>query len=172
MVYWLWSDPHFGHAATFDKFKRDDGTPLRPFSSVEEMNETMIANHNDCVRPHDTVYVLGDIAINKKYLPLVNRLNGKKRLIMGNHDVYGYKEYVKYFDDIMAYKVFEKDQIICSHIPLSIDSRARFRLNIHGHTHANCLEDDFYYNVCVEQLDYKPIMYDDILKYLNLFLKR
>lgn len=172
MTYWLISDLHLGHAATFNKFIRSDGSPLRPFTSVEEMNETIIGNFNKCVSQKDTIYFLGDIAINKKYLPLMDRFNGKKRLVMGNHDIFGYREYMKYFDEIMSYTVFDGDGVILSHIPISIDSKARFTLNVHGHTHANCLEDDFYYNVCVEQLDYLPIMYDDILKYLKLFLKR
>lgn len=165
----LLSDPHLGHEGMLT-FKRADGTPLRPFSSVDEMNETIIENYNKMVGPKDTIYFLGDIAINKRYLPLLHRFNGKKKLIPGNHDIFGLKSYVPYFDDIAGYKVFEKQRIICSHIPIAIESRARFRLNIHGHCHSQSLSDPFYYNVCVEQFDYYPVSYDDILKYMDHFL--
>ena len=44
---WLWSDQHFGHANTFLKFKQADGvTPLRPFSSIEEMDDVQNVFHN------------------------------------------------------------------------------------------------------------------------------
>ena len=46
------SDHHLGHANTFEKFKREDGvTPLRPFSSIDEMDFAMIERHNAIVKP-------------------------------------------------------------------------------------------------------------------------
>ena len=69
------SDIHAGHANAL-KFTRENGSPLRPFASVEEMDETIIANWNSTVKPSDKVLVLGDLVINKKYLPTVARLNG------------------------------------------------------------------------------------------------
>jgi len=69
------SDLHFGRTNAL-KFTREDGSPLRPFATVEEMDETIITNWNSVVRPKDKVIVLGDLVINKKYLPTVARLNG------------------------------------------------------------------------------------------------
>ena len=69
------SDLHFGRTNAL-KFTREDGSPLRPFATVEEMDETIIANWNSAVKPSDKVLVLGDLVINKKYLPTVARLNG------------------------------------------------------------------------------------------------
>ena len=63
----------------------------RPFDTVEEMNETLIANYNSLVSKKDTVYLLGDLT--QKLEPqeansLLSRLNGKKTLLIGNHDKY------------------------------------------------------------------------------------
>ncbi len=59
----------------------------RPFSSVDEMNEAMIANWNGVVKNCDTVYVIGDFAWKTdKAEEFLTRLKGKKVLIMGNHD--------------------------------------------------------------------------------------
>ena len=87
------SDTHFGHTNSWEKFKLPDGSPLRPFTSNEEMDETMIERWNAKVKPEDTVYHLGDVVINRKHLHLCNRLNGKKRLIRGNHDIFKDKDY-------------------------------------------------------------------------------
>jgi calcineurin-like phosphoesterase family protein len=61
-------------------------------------------------------------------------LNGKKKLIMGNHDIYEIKDYQQYFYDIKAYRVFDK--FIFSHIPVHKSSIGRFRGNAHGHLHS------------------------------------
>ena len=87
------SDHHFGHTNSWEKFKLADGSPLRPFTSTEEMDETMIERHNAKVKTGDTVYFLGDVVINKKYLELVKRMNGRKILVRGNHDIFNDEDY-------------------------------------------------------------------------------
>jgi calcineurin-like phosphoesterase family protein len=137
MTNFVISDTHFGHTNSWEKFKKADGSPLRPFTSNEEMDETMIERWNAKVKENDVVYHLGDVVINKRYLPLLDRLNGSKRLIMGNHDIFGHEEYLKYFKKIAGVRVFV-DQFIFSHIPLHPDSVTdRFKVNVHGHLHAN-----------------------------------
>ena len=93
------SDTHFGHEKTCTVFKREDGSPLRSFRDADEMNAEMIKRWNAVVRPHDKVYHLGDVVINKKFLYILPLLNGKKRLIRGNHDIYPTKTYLQYFDE-------------------------------------------------------------------------
>lgn len=136
MTRYFISDHHFGHASTWEKFKRADGSPLRAFTSTEEMDETMIANWNAVVKPEDSVYHLGDFVINRKFLHVGHRLNGRKRLIRGNHDLFKTKEYLEVgFEEIYGVWVEPKDKIICSHIPIHPDSLKPGWLNIHGHLH-------------------------------------
>ena len=132
------SDHHFGHTNSWEKFKLADGSPLRPFTSNDEMNETMIERHNAKVKQHDTVYFLGDVVINRKHLQLVKRLNGRKILIRGNHDIFRDEDYREVgFEQIHGVRVFV-DKFILSHIPLHPDCvTGRFRVNVHGHLHAN-----------------------------------
>lgn len=124
------SDSHFGHANSLT-FKQSDGSPLRDFSSVEEMDEHMVQCWNSVVRPEDKVIHLGDVVINKKYLEILRRLNGKKKLIMGNHDIFDMKYYTEHFYEMKAYRVFDKH--IMSHIPVHKSSIGRFAANVHGH---------------------------------------
>ena len=58
----------------------------RPYADVEEMNEALIANYNECVEPGDTVYHLGDFSFARNPAEVFYRLNGNKHLILGNHD--------------------------------------------------------------------------------------
>ena len=176
----LVSDTHFGHEKTCTVFKRNDGTPLRPFSGAEEMNEEMIRRWNDRVRPNDKVYHLGDVVINRKFLHVLSRLNGDKVLIRGNHDIFKLEDYTQYFRDIRGYHVM--NGLILSHVPVHLESLGRFGCNIHGHLHANRVMkvagvdvrtgdirysdeiDPRYFNVSVEQIDYTPILFEDALK--------
>jgi calcineurin-like phosphoesterase family protein len=171
---WLVSDTHFGHAGV-TKFLGPDGkTKLRPWDSVEEMDEAMVKLWNEVVKPEDRVWHLGDVVINRKSLPILGRLNGRKKLIMGNHDIFKASEYLEYFEDV---KSFHKlDDYALTHIPLHPDSIGRWaKGNIHGHLHANNVmkkpgwigkknRDMRYICVCVEQTGFKPIDFDDIVR--------
>lgn len=170
----LISDTHFGHTNTWEKFTLEDGSPLRPFTSTEEMDETMVDNWNKTVRPQDTVYHLGDVVIARRHLETVKRLNGRKILIRGNHDIFKDKDYYEAgFEQIHGVRVFV-DQFILSHIPLHPDCVGeRFKRNVHGHLHGNRIMkqvfrsytiDPRYLCVCVEQINFTPISFDDVLK--------
>jgi calcineurin-like phosphoesterase family protein len=177
------SDTHFGHTNSWEKFKLEDGSPLRPFTSTEEMDETMIERWNAKVKPGDTVYHLGDVVINQKSLHLVSRLNGRKILIRGNHDIFKDKQYAEVgFEQIHGVRVFV-DKFILSHIPLHPDCVTdRFKVNVHGHLHANEITrtvmvtkdvsvpwphekteiDPRYLCVSVEHTNYEPLHFDEV----------
>jgi calcineurin-like phosphoesterase family protein len=159
------SDLHLGHENTFLKFKReDDKTPLRPFTSIDEMNNAIITRHNSVVKPEDHWWCGGDVVINKKYLPLVKELNGHKRLILGNHDIWDVQKFLEAgFEKVQGYRVFV-DQFIMSHIPLHESNvTTRFKCNVHGHTHSNYINDPRYLCICVEHTDYTPLHMDEVL---------
>ena len=176
----LVSDTHFGHTGVC-RFTRNDGvTKLRPWDSTEEMDEAMVKAWNERVKPTDKVYHLGDVVINRKSLKILNRLNGDKVLIRGNHDIFRDDEYRMYFRELRAYHVM--NGLILSHIPVHEASLGRFGCNIHGHLHANRVMkargvdartgeilysdeiDPRYWCACVEQTDFAPILFEDALK--------
>jgi calcineurin-like phosphoesterase family protein len=87
------SDTHFRHSAILS-FKDRNGDPVRGhlFADVDAMDEHMIERWNSVVKQGDVVYHLGDVAILKTqsdeqwFKKNWARLNGSKRLIVGNHD--------------------------------------------------------------------------------------
>jgi len=177
------SDHHFDHANII-KFTRADGcTPVRDFASVDEMNEHMIERHNSVVKANDIVYFLGDVVIPRRGLRHIARLNGKKRLIMGNHDVFTKNQNRDYyeagFERCSAFHKF--DRFVATHIPVHEQQiSTRWAANVHGHLHTNRVTrwivdpfdkhcngyteiDPRYLCVCVEQLDdYRPISMEEI----------
>ncbi len=163
------SDWHLGHDNIL-KFKRDDGTPLRDFKTIEEHDETIISRHNEVVKPEDTLYFLGDAVMNRRHLRQISRMNGRKVLIKGNHDIFPLEDYTPWFDDIRAYKVFPQHGLILSHIPLHpCQFEGRWKYNGHGHLHANLVNvtkhhpDLRYMNLCMEHIDYRPLTLEEVL---------
>ena len=171
----LVSDTHFGHAGVC-KFLREDGTKLRPWDDPNEMDEEMIKRWNETVRPNDKVYHLGDVVINRKALSILDRLNGDKVLIKGNHDIFKLEDYTKYFRDIRSYHVV--NGMILSHIPVHESNLYRFGTNIHGHLHEKRVTmldtylsekviDPRYFNVCVERTDFRPISLETVFEMIK-----
>ena len=171
----LVSDTHFGHAGVCRFVHPNDPTvKLRPWDNPDEMDEEMVRRWNDRVRPTDKVYHLGDVVINRRALPILNRLNGDKVLIRGNHDIFKDEDYTPYFRSLRGYHVM--NGMILSHIPIHEASLGRFGVNIHGHLHATRVMrplatsgrldqiDPRYHCVCVEQTDFAPILFEDVIK--------
>ena len=175
----LTSDTHFGHSGVCH-FTNKDGSKMRPWTDPDEMDEEMVKRWNETVRPNDKVYHLGDVVMNRKSLKIMSRLNGDKVLIRGNHDIFRDDEYRLYFRELRAYHVM--NGMILSHIPIHEESLGRFGVNIHGHLHANRVRKEVetlhefhqrgsryyidvrYHCVCVEQTDYRPILFEDVIK--------
>jgi calcineurin-like phosphoesterase family protein len=132
MEIWFTSDDHFNDKSIIEYCGR-------PFVDVLEMNERLIDGWNAFVRPQDHVYNLGDLCMERPRNlkdSVFKRLNGHKRLIRGNHDIYKTKEYLDIgFEEIYGVRVI--DNFIFTHIPIHPRSMGRFRANIHGHIHNN-----------------------------------
>ena len=176
----LVSDTHFGHKGVCHFMRKDGETKLRPWDTAEEMDEEMVKRWNERVKPSDKVYHLGDVVINRKALGIMRRLNGDKVLIRGNHDIFRDDEYREHFRELRAYHVM--NGMIFSHIPLHPDSLGRFGVNVHGHLHSDRVMktgksiafgngaftpheiDTRYHCVCVEQTDFAPILFEDVIK--------
>lgn len=182
---WFISDTHFGHKNILEYEKEH-----RPFSTVEEMNETIIERWNSVVKQKDTIYHLGDFAFGKKNIEIASRLNGRKHLVMGNHDQYPSNEYLKYFQKLHGQVFWEN--FILSHVPVHPDCLGLMHfLNVHGHLHSReiskidffkfhkglfgdnlaveKIKDRNYFNVSCEQNNLTPINADVIRDHFDKY---
>lgn len=166
MTVWVISDTHFNHLNILG-FTDENNKPVRPFDSVEDMNETMIDNWNKVVKPGDKVYHLGDVFFGSKdeFKSLWPRLNGKKRLIVGNHDDIKFLSSGGFFSKVYMWRAFEG--LLLTHVPVhpSTLGEGRFKgkiLNVHGHIHQNKSPEGPYKCVCVEQTNYTPVNLEEL----------
>lgn len=178
---YLTSDWHFNH-------NREFIWKARGFSSIQEMNETIIQRHNALVRPGDDVYVLGDSTLgggdeqifiaNKT---LIERLNGRLHIIRGNHDTdrrvamyESCKNVVSpvLYADMLHYKGYH---FYLSHFPtltgnLEKESLKQCTCNLFGHTHQTTnfhLDMPYLYHVGVDSHNCYPVSLDDIIQEMN-----
>ena len=159
MNIWLISDTHFGHENII-KFCN------RPYTTVREMDEDLIEKWNSVVKQGDLVYHLGDVYLkaSKGYIEsILRRLNGNKRLILGNHDNGKDQILQRFFQSIDVSIALRDFKLHLTHYPIHSESIKPGYKNIHGHIHEKhvmlnkFIRDGNYRNISVEQIGYTPI---------------
>lgn len=145
------------------------------------MNEELIKNWNKKVSANDNVYVLGDFCWgynSKQISELLNKLNGYKYLIYGNHDRLNNHYLSNSWIEICPYKELNinNHKFILFHYPIADFNCMHYKsIHLYGHVHNNPslidkLDKDKYYvyNVGVDTNNYEPVSYEEILKKLNI----
>lgn len=155
------SDLHFGHNAILE-FSREQ----RQGTNIDEHDEWLIDSWNSVITKRDLVWVLGDIAMKKEHIRKMQRLNGAKKLILGNHDLGDLNLYAPYFTEI--YGMHKYKGYWLTHCPIHPSEFRKCRANIHGHIHNRRVADRRYLNVCVEMLSGFPISLDEVNKRFHI----
>lgn len=150
----------------------------RGFETVTEHDEYIIAKWNSVVTKRDITYILGDVTMEKNApYHLLDRLNGIKHVVMGNHDrrqdVHKLLQHVESVAGMVQYKGH-----ILTHCPIHpMELEYRFPKNIHGHIHdsqvmkevysnqvASCyIPDERYICVSCERVDYTPKTLEELI---------
>ena len=169
-MYYFISDPHFGHENILKMCRR-------PFENVEEMNEAMIDAWNQRVTGNDTVFILGDLFYRcPDPEPILQRLKGKKRLIIGNHDS-SWTDKVdlsRYFVSVDPFLEITDGvrAITLCHYPLLTWKHKLRTYMVHGHIHNDTTSDFFpllvarerVLNAGVEVNGYRPVTFEELQK--------
>ncbi|MBO7529019.1 MAG: metallophosphoesterase family protein [Bacteroidales bacterium] len=154
----------------------------RGFHSAEEMNATIEKNWNELITDDDDVYILGDLIFKGENnslddaMKIVNRLKGKKHLILGNHDGSMKIELYKKEPSIVEiegakYLWYKSHQYYLSHFPsitvdMEVEKPKDWIVNFFGHTHK---KEKFYkglpfmYNVSLDAHDNRLVSIDDAI---------
>jgi len=176
---WVISDTHFRHANILKFGDRVTGGLVRGdrFASVDEMDEHMITQWNSVVKAGDIVYHLGDVVMGDKEWFKKNwpRLNGSKRLIVGNHDDIPFLSSGGFFQKVSMWRMFPEHGLMFTHVPIHDSGLLRLKerngvwpddcdllLNVHGHIHQNASPEGPYKNVSVEAINYTPVHIDEL----------
>lgn len=159
-IYFI-SDTHFNHQNIIKYCNR-------PFSSAEDMNNSIINNWNNIIDESDIVYFLGDLSLGKNvedtYLYLSKILKGNIIVLRGNHDRSN-STLSKYFTVIeQGYRFHYKDyNFILSHQPLFENQIPKDYINIHGHIHDKIIKSKYHINVSADVIGFSPISVDNII---------
>lgn len=184
---WFTSDIHFWHQ---NVLKKEFCT--RPFTTIEEMNEAIVRNWNRVVRKQDFVVVVGDTFFcgTMEARTIMDRLNGTKILVTGNHD----RNFLTMLNcgfswvcEKMVMKIADQEVLI-SHYPFrepwtrtlkkAILGKKRTRymerrpINrgnwlIHGHTHSKQQLKGKMIHVGVDAWNYTPVSISVIQKIIE-----
>lgn len=166
---WFSSDLHVGHTNIM-KF-----CPItRVADSVEDMNNKILAAHQEVVGPNDHLFILGDVFFSKEDYSYewLSKVPGKKHLIWGNHDqviqksekIQGLFESIDQYLEITVNTI----RVVMFHYPIEEwNSMHRGAYHLHGHTHGNLgIKRPFRSKDvgidCREQADFRPFSWTEI----------
>lgn len=143
----------------------------RPFQSVDEQNNTIIDNMNKFVKKDDSLYVLGDVAMDEEGVSLLDKINCEnKTLIIGNYDedkLDLLKPYFSEMKDELTLKVGDLDCYL-NHYPVN---HVEDKFNITGHIHGLWKVRDNMVNVEVDAWHFRPVSEKEILFVHNALVK-
>lgn len=171
------SDTHYSHNNIIKYCNR-------PFTSVKEMDEALITNHNKMVRPNDTIYFLGDFCFGKlnDIEKLCKRLNGTKILIHGNHDkeiLYNQRSLIHLtgsFSDIVPYyeTSFFGKKICLFHYGCRVwNGSHKGSWQLYGHSHGTLPPNGRSVDVGVDspwitgKAEYRPFAVEEIAQFMD-----
>jgi calcineurin-like phosphoesterase family protein len=125
------------------------------------MNEELLRKWNEKITPNDTVYVIGDFALGEKEKATewLSQANGKKILIIGNHDRSPRTMKEIGFDEVhyhLEITTENNERWLLSHYPLPLDLIKSYKRLIHGHHHSGPKSTGKRVNVCVDLWDFMP----------------
>lgn len=163
---WFTSDTHFNHTNVIKYCNR-------PFSSLEEMNEIIIFNWNQLVKPEDTIYHLGDFGFFRKdntisKEEIFKQLNGQKILILGNHDHNNRVKSLPWHSvqTLIESLKYQDKEFVLFHYPIE-DWNKKFHgaIHLHGHSHGTCSKMSNRIDVGVDCWNYAPVSIDTIITF-------
>lgn len=157
---WFTSDLHLNHENIIKYCSR-------PFSDTREMNEHIISVWNTKVMQGDIVYVVGDVFLGDPAdaEPLIRRLNGKKILILGNHDRSSKTMLKCGFDEVysrLRVKLQDGRKVLLTHKPVPGALLKDCEMQIHGHRHKGPAVSGNQINVCVDLWGFEPVSETEI----------
>ena len=153
---WVFGDNHWNNNGMFNRVYS------KTFKTKEQYIERTISMFNKIVHPDDITIFLGDIGESDSIGAILNRMNGKKVLLMGNHDSFSMSKAIDLgFDEVYDTPVYYNERLVFSHEPTPTEEGV---MNVHGHTHQIKLKSDWHLNLCPEWWNYRPVSIKSILK--------
>jgi calcineurin-like phosphoesterase family protein len=164
MTTFFTADTHFGDQKALE-YTFEGVNPRARWTTLQEQENDICDLWNKTVGPDDVVYHIGDVYNVQEPTSsnIVEQLNGHKILIRGNLDTDSKENYLRYFDEVHN-KRHVVDNMLLTHYYTTHEQIKKYdcTINIHGHLHADCVQDPRYFNVSLERTDFVPISLEDL----------
>lgn len=159
---WYTADFHFFHNGIIKYCNR-------PFNTIWEMHDTIVVGMNERVAPNDELFILGDVSFYsaKKVQDILNRIDGRKHFVIGNHDAKDMKKWSGWVSVSHYLEIKDGGQnVVLCHYPIeSWNKQAHGAIHLHGHRHGvNNTHRGFREDVGVDPWNFKPVCLDDLGK--------
>lgn len=160
-MFWFTSDQHYNHKNVI-RFCN------RPFSSVEEMDDIMIQNHNSVVKPNDVVINAGDFTLLKNkekiYKDYINKLNGNQIFLKGSHDYWlPWNKSQQIWE-----KKFEQCYVVVCHYAMRTWARSHYNsFHLYGHSHGKLEPIGKSWDIGVDNNGFFPVSLDQIISIME-----
>lgn len=172
----FYSDPHFGH-------KNICKHANRPFRSTWEMRDEFIRRYNEVVAHGQTCLWLGDAFFGpiEEAQDILERLNGEKIIIRGNHDkkakwLVSAGMDVVIEDKFISFQLHDKIARACHYpYPYGKDrhdketqelypAKRKHEILVHGHTHLQRQRYGNQIHVGVDAWAYAPVTFEEVVE--------
>jgi len=162
--YWFTSDHHNLHKSIIENCGR-------PFENVKEQQQCLLDNHNSLVKPGDTVHILGDIAMKKEgAISLLEKMNGQKYFVLGNHDRKFINEIKKYCINVRVIrdiKINGQKITLCHYAMRVWNCSHHGAWELYGHSHGTLPPLGKSYDVGVDNNNFKPVSFEEIVEVMK-----
>jgi len=164
-MYFFTADEHIAHKKIIEYCNR-------PFRSVEEMDETIISNHNEVVSKNDIVIHGGDFTLWKNvegiYKKYINRLNGQHIFIRGSHDYWLKKSAPTRWERNITING-KKYYFVVDHYAMRTWHKSHYNsFQLHGHSHGKLESVGKQHDIGVDNNDFYPLSETQIIEIMKI----
>lgn len=152
------ADEHLGHKNIIKYCNR-------PFNSVEEMDETIINNHNSVVSDNDIVFHLGDFTLRSKAIAYgyLDRLKGEHICLRGSHD-----NWLPKSAPFIVQETIENIKITMCHYAMRVWHCSHYNSwQLYGHSHGNLEPRGKQWDVGVDNNNFYPLSFEQVKEIMN-----
>lgn len=173
MTTFFTADHHFGHGNIIRYSNR-------PFSDVDEMDDTLIAKWNEVVGPKDEVYYIGDFTLlnDESADRYFEQLNGRIYVLPGSHDRWITRptfqpntknDYVRILPSlhsldglIKSFDGHDLPIVLCHYAMRSWDRSHYGSWHLFGHHHGSLPSYGLSFDIGVDCWDFYPVPFEKV----------
>ena len=163
---WFTADFHLSHQNIIKYCNR-------PFTNVDDLNNTIFINMSKCLKSGDTLFFLGDLTFDEYIAEdfFSNFRHITIHFIVGNHDskkvIAIASEYCASISELKDIKI-ENQPISLCHYAMRVWHRSHYNAwQLYGHSHAKLEPIGKQYDVGVDNNNFMPVSFNELVEIMD-----